>query len=233
MENNPMEVPHLAANTGVTALQLDMDTGGGLFTVHAALFWDENELILVDTGIAGQKEIIREAVQKKGFEFDKLTKILITHQDRDHIGSLSQLVEGAEGRIQVLAHETGVPFLEGKQPLTKSGTWAEPVHVQVHLQDGQVLPYAGGIQVLYTPGHTPDHTAYYHIPSKTLVSGDMLTFRDGTLQSFDPKFTADPATATESIRKLLPLEISTVIAYHGGEVTERIPERLREILSGE
>lgn len=223
----------MAANTGVTALQLDMDTGGGTFTVHAALFWDENELILVDTGISGQKEIIREAVQKKGFEWGKLTKILITHQDRDHIGSLPQLVAGAEDPIQVLAHETGVPFLEGKQPLTKSGILAEPVQVHVHLQDEQVLPYAGGILVLYTPGHTPDHTAYYHIPSKTLVCGDMLTARDGTLQSFDPQFTAEPAIATESIRKLLPLEFSTVIAYHGGLVTARIPERLREILGGE
>ncbi|WP_438447682.1 MBL fold metallo-hydrolase [Gorillibacterium sp. sgz5001074] len=215
----------------IQALRLDMDVEQGVFTVFAAVVADGDELILVDTGIPGQTERIRTALARLGYSLDRLTKIIITHQDRDHIGSLSELTAGTGGRIQVLAHETARPYLEGELPLVKSNTLATPVKVDVLLQDGEVLPVAGGLQVLYTPGHTPDHICLFHLPSRTLVSGDLLTAKDGELQSFDPKFTLDPEMARKSIGKLLELDIETVITYHGGVCTDRIRERLQSFLT--
>lgn len=218
---------------GIQPFILDMDVNGNPFTVHAALLWDEQEVILVDTGIPGQLGLIRDKLAEASFPFEKLTKIIITHQDMDHIGSLPELVGAAEGRIEVLAHELGKPYIQGEVPLVKRKILATPTKVDVALQDGDVLPYGGGIQVIFTPGHTPDHISLYHLGSKTLISGDALTSQDGVLMPPNPQFTPDMPLALESVAKLLDYDIETVITYHGGVCTENIKERLAEIAQGQ
>ncbi|WP_239004813.1 MBL fold metallo-hydrolase [Paenibacillus tepidiphilus] len=222
----------ITESTGIKAITLEMQVNGGVFTVHPVVLWDEQEAILVDTGVPGQLELIRQVLEQEAFPLHKLSKIIITHQDRDHIGSLPELLEATGGSVQVLAHEAAVPYLAGELPLIKSQQLAPPVPVDIVLQDGDFLPYAGGLQVLYTPGHTPDHISLYHLPSKTLITGDALTSRDGVLLPFDSGFTLDHKTALESVARFQPLELDTVITYHGGVCTEQIGERLRDILQG-
>ncbi|NBD23845.1 MBL fold metallo-hydrolase [Paenibacillus glycinis] len=206
-----------------------MENRGNPF--NPTVLWDDRDVILVDTGIPGQTELIRVAFQEAGIPFEKLTKVLITHQDMDHIGSLPDLVQAFGDRIQVLAHEVAVPYLAGEIPLDKSKKLVStPVKVDVALQDGDVLPFAGGIRVVFSPGHTPDHTSFYHIPSKTLIAGDALTAQDGILQSYSPAYTPDQATALQSIAKFRSLELEKIIAYHGGECTDNLQDRLQAIL---
>ncbi|MGG1658301.1 MBL fold metallo-hydrolase [Brevibacillus sp. NRS-1366] len=215
---------------GIKAIKLEMDAGGNPFVVHAAVLWDESEAILVDTGIPGQLELIQKVLAEEGIPFEKLNKIIITHQDRDHIGSLPELVAASDGNIEVLAHEAAIPYLAGQTPLIKSGTLAPPVKVDRALQDGDILPYCGGIQVIFTPGHSPDHISLYHIPSKTLIAGDALTAQDGVVMPFNPEFTPEKKAALQSVAKLLDVDIEIVIAYHGGVCTGGIKERLQEIV---
>ncbi|WP_410768888.1 MBL fold metallo-hydrolase [Fontibacillus sp. BL9] len=218
------------SNAGIKAISLDMDVEGKPFVVHPALLWDDHNVVLVDTGIPGQLELIRRVLEQESLSLEKITKIIITHQDRDHIGSLPELVQAREGGAQVLAHERAVPYLAGETPLLKSKLMAPPVKVDRTLQDGDILPLAGGIQIIFTPGHTPDHISLYHIPSKTLITGDALTSENGVLKSFDPHFTLDHASALDSIRKFQALDIETVITYHGGVCTGNIQAQISEIL---
>jgi glyoxylase-like metal-dependent hydrolase (beta-lactamase superfamily II) len=217
---------------GITPLRLEMNVNGTPFVVYASVIWDENEVILVDTGIPGQLELIRNTMEMESLPYDKLTKIVITHQDRDHIGSLPELVNAFAGQVEVFAHEVAVPYLMGEIPLIKSGAIAPAVKVDRTLQDGDVLPYGGGTRILFTPGHTPDHISLYHEPTKTLISGDALTSQDGLLLSPAREFTPDWNSAIASVSKLQELDIETVITYHGGICTERIQERLVEIIRG-
>lgn len=207
-----------------------MTVKGNPFVVHPTLFWDDNDVILVDTGVPGQIELIRSVLEQESIPLEKLTKIIITHHDLDHIGSLPELLNASQGRIQVLAHENAVPYLAGEAPLVKSGILVPSVKVDVTLKDGDILPYAGGIQVVFTPGHCPDHISLYHVPSKTLIAGDALTSHEGVLQSFNPMFTPDQRTALQSIAKLQELDIKKVITFHGGVCEGNIKERLEEIL---
>ncbi|KRE86337.1 MBL fold metallo-hydrolase [Paenibacillus sp. Soil766] len=223
----------MADQAGIQPFILDMDANGNSFTVHAALLWDEQDVILVDTGIPGQLGLIREQLAAASFPFDKLTKIIITHHDMDHIGSLPDLVNASEGRIEVLAHELGKPYIQGEIPTEKRKILVTPTNVDVTLQDGDVLPYCGGIQVIYTPGHTQDHISLYHPNSKTLISGDALTSQDGVLMPPNPQFTPDMPLALESVAKLLNYDIETVITYHGGICTDNIKERLAQIAQGQ
>jgi glyoxylase-like metal-dependent hydrolase (beta-lactamase superfamily II) len=219
----------LSTSAGLKALKLEMNAGGHPFVVHPALIWDEHEVILVDTGIPGQLELIRDLLERESFSLGRLTKIIITHQDRDHIGSLPELLEACGGRVQVLAHEKAVPYIQGEIPLVKSGAMAVPCKVDVILKDGDELPYGGGIRVMFTPGHSPDHISLYHPLTKTLVSGDVLTSQDGVLMPPDPKFTPEYDMALQSVARLSELDVESVITYHGGICTGGIRERLLEI----
>jgi glyoxylase-like metal-dependent hydrolase (beta-lactamase superfamily II) len=223
----------MANQAGIQPFILDMDVNGNPFTVHAALLWDEQDVILVDTGIPGQLELIREQLAAASFPFNKLTKIIITHHDMDHIGSLPDLVNASEGRIEVLAHELGKPFIQGEVPTEKRKILVTPSQVDVTLQDGDVLPYCGGIHVIYTPGHTTDHISLYHPNSKTLITGDALTSQDGVLMPPNPQFTPNYPLALESVARLLDYDIETVITFHGGVCTENIKERLAQIAQGQ
>ncbi|UMY52529.1 MULTISPECIES: MBL fold metallo-hydrolase [Paenibacillus] len=218
-------------NNGIKAIKLEMEYNRKPFIVYPILLWDDENVVLVDTGIPGQLTQIRKLLEKENFSLDKLTHIIITHQDGDHIGSLPELVEARGNGVTVLAHEEAVPYLTGATPLIKSKDFAPPVRVHAALKDRDILPLAGGIQVIFTPGHTPDHMSLYHIPSKTLIAGDALNSKDGCLLSFDDEQTLDHTTAYDSIAKLLELDIKKVITYHGHEVTNQIKESLQNIVN--
>ncbi|OXM86280.1 MBL fold metallo-hydrolase [Paenibacillus rigui] len=221
----------MSTNAEIKALRWEIPTGERIFVLHPTVLRDDKDVILVDTGIPGQLELIRISLEQEGV-WDKLTKIIITHQDLDHIGGLPDLAAAAEGKVEVLAHELTKPYILGEKPIMKRGIVVPPSKVDVTLQDGDTLPFCGGIQVIFTPGHTPDHISLYHQPSKTLISGDALTSNEGVLMPPNPDFTPDMPAALESVRKLQQLDIETVITYHGGVVTERIQERLAEIAAG-
>ena len=118
--------------------------------------------------------------------------------------------------------------MRAEQPLIKTGITVPKTVVNQTISDGQVLPFCGGISVVFTPGHTPDHTSLYHHPTKTLITGDALTCYDGELQYPNEKFTLNMDEAIRSIRKFLDFGTLTkeAICFHGGVSSEKVKERL-------
>jgi glyoxylase-like metal-dependent hydrolase (beta-lactamase superfamily II) len=216
----------------IKAMKLVMNANSNPFIVYPTVIWDDEHAILVDTGIPGQFNLIQGQLELHYFPFDRLSHIIITHQDRDHLGSLPELVAASGGRLQVMAHELSTPYIQGEVPLLKSGTVVPHTHVDQQLQDGDILPLCGGIQVIYTSGHTPDHISLYHLPSKTLITGDALTAHEGRLLPPAGQHTADMEAALASVGKLVNFDIETVICFHGGICTGDIRERLTEIANG-
>ena len=51
----------------------------------------------------------------------------------------------------------------------------EPVAIDQPLTDGEVLPIAGGIEVVHTPGHCAGHVALLWRPGRMLFAGDVCT----------------------------------------------------------
>ena len=137
------------------------------------VIWDEKDVILVDTGYPGHLEDIRNNLVK--LPNGRITKIIITHHDYDHLGSLYEVVNGFDHKIEVYAHELTKPYIQAEQPLIKTGITVPKTVVDYTIKDGQILPFCGGITVIFTPGHTPDHISLYHHSTKTLITGDALT----------------------------------------------------------
>lgn len=234
---------------GIETIELEMHFTGQVNIIHPTLLWDEQEVILVDTGMPGQTGDIREAIEKAGLKFNKLSKIILTHQDIDHIGSLAELLKTADQEIEVLTHKEDKPYIEGDKALIKvnperiakmmesvpeeigkkiKAIYNTPLNAKVNttLSDEEVLPYAGGITVIFTPGHTPGHICLYHQQSKTLIAGDAVVAADGVIMGPNPNATPDMETALLSIKQLTKYDIETIICYHGGVVNENVNEQL-------
>jgi glyoxylase-like metal-dependent hydrolase (beta-lactamase superfamily II) len=234
---------------GIETIELVANMMGRQMVIHPTLIWDDNEIILVDTGIPGQLEEIRDEIEKAGVPFNKLTKVILTHQDIDHIGSLPEILKAADHKIEVFAHEADKPYIEGDKPFLKmnpervakmmeslpederqkiKAMFGSPLTAKVDktISDGEVLPYCGGITVIFTPGHTPGHISLYHQQSKTLITGDALVAVNGIISGPNPQATPDMETALQSIKKFTNYDIETVICYHGGVIKENANKQL-------
>ncbi|SHI20672.1 Glyoxylase, beta-lactamase superfamily II [Sporobacter termitidis DSM 10068] len=236
-----------------TMLPLETQFGDFKAYFNAAAVRGDGGLVLVDTGLPGFLQKIEETMAKEGLQLSEVTKIIITHHDGDHIGSLKAVLDKYPG-IEVLSTAEQAPYIEGKQrPLRlqlaekkyasctseeEKRALAEEIQRLSVLEtigkvtvvaDGQVLPERG-IKIIEVSGHMPGHLCVYVPADKALITGDALTAREGRLNPPDPKFTLDMPTAMKSLEKLLDYDIENVVCYHGGLVTGNIGERLREII---
>lgn len=98
------------------------------------------------------------------------------------------------------------------------------------LTDRQELPYCGGIQIIFTPGHTPGRISLYLKQSKTLVVGDAMFSVEGILGGPHPHSTLDMNKAFRSLEKYLDFDIKSVICYHGGLSTDNVKEQLQKLV---
>jgi glyoxylase-like metal-dependent hydrolase (beta-lactamase superfamily II) len=235
----------------VEALELVMSFMGGESTIHPTLLWaGDDGATLIDTGVPGLLPQIGEKLRALGLQVSDIRRILITHQDVDHIGSAQALVEATGARV--FAHEADVPYIEGERRLLKMDSsrfeqriktlpadqreriralLASPPRVKVDqkLSGGEELPFHGGIVVIPTPGHTPGHVCYYVKSSALLVAGDALIVKDGNLEGPNPAATPDMSGAIASLARLLTYPAERVLCYHGGLYTGDVAARLREL----
>ena len=227
---------------GVYVLSIPRGSRGADGFLNLTLILDEqNGSTLVDSGLPGQTEAIGAALAEAGIEARDLRRIIFTHQDLDHVGSGAALVRRSGARV--LAHLADAPHIEGRQrPLKPSPEMLEqrpqmrevlerlePVGVDEHLEDGDRLDLAGGIRVIFTPGHTPGHLSLYLERSKILVTGDALTAEGGHLNGPNPSMTLEMRLAMQSIRRLAELDVETIVCYHGGVVGEDANAQLQQV----
>jgi len=240
---------------GIAVLSITAEIMGRLDTVHPVLLWDERDIVLADTGFPRQTGQLRAAAGSHGVDLNRLTRILLTHQDIDHIGNLQELTENAPSPVEVSAHEAEKPYIEGERRLLRftdeaiasldrlpasvpesfrTGLKTLMLHppraaVTRVIAGGERLPWCGGITVIDTPGHTPGHISLYHERSRTLIAGDALVVKEGRLCGADPGTTLDPETAKASLSRFTSFDIEIVICYHGGIYKDRVKERLVEL----
>lgn len=227
--------------------------------LHPTIAYDRDGWTLIDTGMPGFDKEIREAANAAGLGGLPLRGVILTHQDVDHIGSLRAFAEaapeGGSGKPTVYAHEEDRGAIDGEKPMVKMTperkaqmlgqlpeeqrqSFAEAFDrpngplVNETIADGDVLPVAGGLTVIHTPGHTPGHVSLYHQPSKTLIAGDAMVATGGDLQGPNPNATPNMEEAIRSLGKFRAFDIRTVVCYHGGRVSGDVNARIAELAGG-
>jgi glyoxylase-like metal-dependent hydrolase (beta-lactamase superfamily II) len=188
---------------------------------NAYLYDEGDTCVLVDLGMPGQIDVVGY-LRKIGRKPDDLSHILITHADIDHIGNVAALQQET-GAVVYAGQRSRALLQDGKMP-SHGWEWFnwtmhrlyqyEPVEAQP-LGNGETLSLLGGLTVIDTPGHTPDHVAFYSQATGILFSGDALHTRGGTLSESGRFISADYALAKQSAAKLLNLSPAVFAPGHG------------------
>ncbi|MCM3785077.1 MBL fold metallo-hydrolase [Neobacillus mesonae] len=213
-------------------LELSANSNGRSTKLHPSLLQDEHEVILVDTGYAGMLDLIEQELALTGVNLSRITRILLTHQDMDHIGGLPDLLSHLNQNVEVLSSAAEKPYIQGEKPLIKANNPDNRPTAQIDrtIEHDEILPFADGLKVISTPGHSPGHLCIYHEASKTLIAGDAMTVVDGELMGPNPAYTPDMKQAIQSLEQLLPYEINQVICYHGGLYQGNAVQRIAQII---
>lgn len=240
---------------GIEILELKMNMTGRESIIYPTLIWDDNTVILVDAGLPINLPDIKSAMEDAGVPFEKLNKIIITHQDIDHIGGIKSILEEL-GNVEVLAHEEEKPYIQGEKKFVRlNSSFMErinflpeeeqekvldmfknaPVEINTTLTDGEELIDCGGIIVIHTPGHTPGHICLYHKNSKTMIAGDAMNIFEGQLIGPNVQLLSeeDSKTAMNSLKKFEEYDIENVITYHGGLFNNNPNHRIKEFNNNE
>lgn len=235
-------------------LKLNYNFMGSTNTLTLVILYNDNgTFILVDTGYPDSLSMIEEQLQEYGKNFMDCTGIVITHHDYDHVGSAAEIVQKYP-HIEVYASKEEAPYIEGKlsslrleqakalypsipeeqkpfaKRMEKAFADVRKVKVTYPLSNGEKFPWAGGTEIIATPGHMPGHISLYLKSQKTLISGDALVLEDGALNIANPELTLDIAGAVQSLKVLKELPIETVICTHGGLFSGDVSAELSNLI---
>ncbi|MEZ5334297.1 MAG: MBL fold metallo-hydrolase [Methanolobus sp.] len=184
----------------------------GLYDANSYLI---NNKVLVDAGMS--TEGIIEAISAE-MGINDLELIILTHCHYDHTASAKQIAEASGAKIAI--HKDDAPLLKSDVTTVAAmfGDKAPAIVPDMILAEGDRIPIGNDeeLEVIHTPGHTPGGICLYEEKSKSLFSGDTV-FPNGSIGRTDFE-TGNRTDMTESINKLIKLDVRTLYPGHG-EVT--------------
>jgi glyoxylase-like metal-dependent hydrolase (beta-lactamase superfamily II) len=159
---------------------------------------------LVDAGV-GQAQHLADIGERLAAERGRLERVLVTHGHADH----------ASGAPAIAAIHPSATF--EKYP------WPEedaryPVAWRALADGDTVAAGDDSLTVLHTPGHSPDHAAFWHEPTRTVFSGDLVT-RDSSVMIHWSRG-GDLAQYMASLERLLALEPQVLLPAHGPRIDD-------------
>lgn len=220
----------LAAGAGcvfrdpMTHWPADLHPVRGLMSVPHVLVGPDG-VVLLDTGFPGDLKRIRRVMARVGAGPRDVRAILLTHGHIDHAGNAAELK--AWTGAPVYAHRWEQPHLDGVFPyrglarvcgvLEAAGravTRYRPVKIDVELNEGDVLPFWGGLRVVHLPGHTLGHCGFYSARHDLLFSGDLWVRFMMRTQVSPPIFSDDMSLVPASMRKARAIGARWLVPGH-------------------
>lgn len=207
--------------------------------IHPVLLYDKEDVVLVDCGYPGSLQILETELMHHGVEPKSITKLILTHQDDDHIGAAAEIKEKYPA-IQILVSSREKPYISGE---LKNLRLQQAEEMQTHLPDeqkefglkfcerlkrvksvlpdrvicaGEVFDWGGGCEIIDTPGHTPGHISIRALNNDFLITGDAAVLEDNVLTIANPEYCLNIVDAQKSLEKLLDYQCRCYICYHGG-----------------
>jgi glyoxylase-like metal-dependent hydrolase (beta-lactamase superfamily II) len=215
----------MKVSNGIYALPQTLELGDQKEEIYPVAVEDQNGLILIDAGLPGNLGKIESNLKKHGFELEDVEKLVLTHQDFDHCGCASKLVD--KTGATVYAHRKDAKAIDGREDPIKGDERYPPVHVDVELTGGETIRTQDqDIQIIHTPGHTPGHISL--LTDNLLISGDVLNVEETGFSGPRERFTPDMEESVQSLNKLSFREFDKVHCFHGGTV-EKDSKDLKQI----
>jgi len=225
-------------------------------------------LTLVDCGplTAEAEAALIRGLAAHGVQLADVEQVVLTHWHCDHVGLAERVVQASGATVyahprtqQLLSDDLAFKqhreafFRELYARMGCTGEQAEAAvaelfaysafigqtTVDVTLAEGETLPGQAGWQVVYTPGHAPDHLSLYRQADGVMVLGDHLIRHISSNAFIEPPEQAGesrPLTLMqyrEALQKVAELEWSIGYAGHGVEIVDPRPLIERRLRGGE
>lgn len=205
-----------------------------LLSVYAFLI-SEPRMTLIDTGLIGSGRTVQRYVKRIGRSIDDLDRIICTHAHPDHIGAVRELA--ADREVEVLMHPADLAGLSVRlrEAVANRNRGQLIAYFTRHpgeatpIEDGQVLPMLGGLEVVHTPGHTPGSVCLYARRHKLLFTGDVLQVIRGNVTFASAVFSDDIALARASVARMAALDVETIAFSHYPPWRKGANDVLREL----
>jgi glyoxylase-like metal-dependent hydrolase (beta-lactamase superfamily II) len=177
-------------------------TGAGNNTY--LLIGDTGSASLIDAGV-GEPAHLRELASALDARRAQLETVLVTHGHRDHAGGASAIA-----RAHPSAVFAKLPWPD--EDAQHDVAWRP-------LADGQLI-LAGGepLTVVHTPGHSPDHLAFWHESSRTLFTGDLVALGSSVMIHWSRG--GDLAQYLASLARLQALDPRRLLPAHGPSIED-------------
>jgi glyoxylase-like metal-dependent hydrolase (beta-lactamase superfamily II) len=207
---------------------------------NAFLIEGDDGLTLIDAGFPDKEAAVFGAMRRLGCSPDQLKHLFFTHGHPDHIGSAATIVRETGARtymhpLDIRITESGGPF----RPLTPApgllgrvmckvffhpNERVNPIAIDQPLTAGELLPIAGGIEVIHAPGHSAGQVALLWRPGRMLFAGDVCM---NVMGLGDPVGFENLEEGRASQRKLTALSFDAAGFGHGESIARDASTRFR------
>ena len=207
---------------------------------NAFLVEGDDGLILIDAGYPGKEEAVFGAIRWLGRSPDQLKHLIFTHGHPDHIGSAAAIVRETGARtymhpLDIPMAVSGGPFrpMRGAPGLLGQlmcklfyhpDERLEPVAIDQPLTAEEILPIAGGFDVIHTPGHCAGQVALLWRTGRMLFTGDVCM---NIMGLGDPVGFESLKEGRASQRKLASLSFDAAGFGHGVPIAHGASTRFR------
>lgn len=203
------------------------------------VLFGKDEVVLVDCGYPGSLGMLEEQLRLHDIQPDALTRLVLTHQDDDHMGAAAELKKMYPA-IRISASPAEAPYISGelKNLRLQQGEALQdqlpddqkafgeqfcdrfrrlrPVSIDETLSAGDRFDWCGGCEILETPGHTPGHISIRALDNAYMITGDAAVIEENRLALANPEFCLDRRAAQSSLERIVQFHCGQYICYHGG-----------------
>ena len=208
---------------------------------NAYLIEGDDGLTLIDAGYPNKEAVVFGAIRGLGRSLDQLKHLILTHGHPDHIGSAARIVQETGARTYM--HPLDIPIAESGGPfrpmraapgvlrrvlcklLYHPDERMEPVAIDQPLIPGEILPIAGGFEVIHTPGHCAGQVALLWRPGRMLFAGDVCM---NIMGLGDPVGFENLEEGRASQRKVASLSFDAAGFGHGEPIVRDASKRFRD-----
>lgn len=204
---------------------------------------DDGQITLLDMGLKRHGPKVMAALETIGSGPSDVTRLMLTHAHLDHAGGAAHVAKETGKRFGI--HEADAEYARSglgppRDTSTRIGALRDrlqagrkqfdPVDIGETFVDGQVIPVAGGLEVVHTPGHSPGHASYLHHDSGVLITGDAI-FNVLGIRWPVKAFCTDFVMTKQTAERLTTLDYTTAAFTHGPEIRDRPREAIGDFLA--